>query len=98
MDQSQGGPTWSEDDYAACLQDERRRFTWVMRQHGGLTLAAAEEAALQRYPYEADGMPHRGMIFHDEAWHWAMLKIYGGNYTIDHPELAMPSADYRTLD
>ncbi|MFI9556015.1 hypothetical protein [Nonomuraea endophytica] len=98
MDQSQSGPAWTEDEYVAQLRDERRRFTWVIRQHGGLVPAAAEEAALQRYPYEAEGTPYRGMIFHDEAWHWAMLKIYGDNYVVDHPELGTPSADYRALD
>jgi hypothetical protein len=61
-------------------------------------LSAADPATLERYPYESSDEPNRGLIFHDEAWHWAMLRIYGDAYAGDHPELAQPSAEYRALD
>jgi hypothetical protein len=76
---------------------ERRRFAWVMRRHGGMSPDEAEVAALEQYPYEPDDAPFRELVFHDEAWHWAMLDIYGDRYWADHPELAQASADYRAL-
>jgi hypothetical protein len=92
-----GGVGWSEAEYVGCLEAERRGYAWVMRHHGGLTPEAAWEAALLRYPYEAEGTPNRGLIFHDEAWHWAMLAIHGDRYWIDHPELLEPPAEYEAL-
>ncbi len=68
-----------------------------MQRYGGLSAAQAQAAALERYPYEAADAPYRGMIFHDPAWHWAMLRIHGDNYTREHPELMNPPAEYDAL-
>lgn len=81
----------------ACEMSDRR-FAWVMQRYGGLTAVEAAEAALEQCPYEASDTPYRGLIFHDEAWHWAMLSIYDERYHVDHPELAQPSAEYEALD
>ncbi|MFB4316980.1 hypothetical protein [Actinomadura sp. 21ATH] len=89
---------WSEEEYVACLRGERRRYAWVMRRYGGLTAGEAEAAALDMYPYEPDGAPSRGLVFHDEAWHWAMLTIHKGLYWVAHPELADPPEEYTALD
>lgn len=89
---------WSEDEYVQYLQDERRRFAWVMQRYGGLNATEAEAAAVQRYPFEASNAPYRGLVVHDEAWRWAMRKIYGEGYWIQHPELVQPPAEYRALD
>lgn len=89
---------WSEEEYVDYLAGERRCFAWVMRRHGGLTEIQAEAAALERYPYQANDEPYRGLVFHDEAWHWAMRKIYGDSYVVQHPKLVEPSAEYRALD
>ena len=93
-----GLSTWSEDEYVAYLTSERRRFAWVMRRYGGLTAVQADAAALERYPYEASDTPYRGLVFHDEAWHWAMLKIHQDRYWLTHPELASPPAEYNALN
>lgn len=69
-----------------------------MQRYGGLTPIRAEEAALECYPYETSDALYRGLVFHDEAWHWAMLKIHGGSYWVEHPELVQPSAEYTALD
>jgi hypothetical protein len=90
--------TWNEEEYVKNLRAERRRYAWVMQRHGGLTPAQAQAAALEHYPYEASDAPHRGLVFHDEAWHWAMLEIHNSLYWVEHPELAEPSAEYRALD
>jgi hypothetical protein len=89
---------WNEEEYVQFLMSERRSFAWVLQRHGRLSDTQAEAAALERYPYEADDEPFRGLIFHDESWHWAMLWIYGDAYTVDRPELVQPSAEYRALD
>jgi hypothetical protein len=68
-----------------------------MRRYGGLTAAGADAAALERYPYESSEAACRGLVFHDEAWHWAMLKIHQDGYWLTHPELASPPAEYNAL-
>jgi hypothetical protein len=88
---------WDEAEYSEYLQAERRRYAWVMRRHGGLMPAEAWAAALKCYPYEAGDAPYRGLVLHDEAWHWAMLRIHGDRYTVERPELAEPSAEYMDL-
>ena len=86
--------TWSEEEYVAYLHDERRCYAWVMRRYGGLAPARAREAAVAHYPYEPADAPCRGLVFHDEAWHWAMLALHGHRYPADRPELAVPPAEY----
>ncbi|MFC7303072.1 hypothetical protein ACFQVC_02410 [Streptomyces monticola] len=89
--------TWSEAEYLAYLAQERLNYAWVLREHGGMTPDAAGAAALDDYPYEPADAPYRGLVFHDEAWHWAMLRIHGDRYRVTHPELDGPSAAYRAL-
>jgi hypothetical protein len=89
---------WSEDEYVQCLRDERRRYSWVMQRHGDLDAIQADRAAVEQYPYEASDEPHRGLVFHDEAWNWAMRDIYGYEYRISHPHLVAQPAEYIALD
>ncbi|MEV5241855.1 hypothetical protein AB0K89_22515 [Streptomyces cinnamoneus] len=89
--------TWSEAEYVEYLQGERRAYAWVMRRYGNLTLPESWAAALECYPYEPADEPYRGLVFHDEAWHWAMGRIHGDRYVVEHPELADPPAEYRAL-
>ncbi|MFJ6014901.1 hypothetical protein [Streptomyces sp. NPDC092952] len=93
-----GWVEWDEVEYLDCLRSERRGYAWVMRRHGGLTREQAEVAALDRYPYEAPGAPYRGLVFHDEAWHWAMLAIHGDRYAAERPDLGSPSSEYLALE
>ncbi|MCK1815049.1 hypothetical protein MTQ13_12295 [Streptomyces sp. XM4011] len=90
--------TWSEAEYLDHLRSERRAYAWVMRRHGGLTAADAERAALEAYPYEPADAPYRWLVFHDEAWHWAMLTIHGDRYWAHHPVLARPTDEYRARE
>lgn len=90
--------SWTEEEYVAYLAGERRRFAWVMHGYGSLTTAEADASALDLYPYEPPEAPFRGLVFHDEAWHWAMLKIHGQDYPRTHPELASPPAEYTVLE
>jgi len=79
-----------EEEYERYLRDERVRFARVLVQIGGWTRDDAEAAARSQYPYEPADKEQRGLIFHDEAWHWAMLTLYGEGYWRDRPELLTP--------
>lgn len=89
--------TWSEAEYVEYLRSERRSYAWVMQRYGNRTPENAWAEALDWYPYEPADALFRGLVFHDESWHWAMLAIHGDRYTVDHPELAAPPAEYRAL-
>ncbi|MFE5398682.1 hypothetical protein ACFQ9U_29510 [Streptomyces sp. NPDC056568] len=89
--------TWTEAEYLDYLQLERRGYAWVMEHHGGLAPEEARRAALEHCPYEPAEASFRGLVFHDEAWHWAMMSIHGDRYAVEHPELADPSPDYLVL-
>ncbi|WP_433193555.1 hypothetical protein ACQP1G_32920 [Nocardia sp. CA-107356] len=86
--------TWSEDEYVRNLRDARRDYAWLMRRYGGRTREEADADAWEAYPYEPSDRPFRGIEFHDDAWHWAMLAIHGAMYWREHPELLEPSAEY----
>ncbi|NUR29941.1 MAG: hypothetical protein HOV83_29505 [Catenulispora sp.] len=90
-------PFADEDEYLAYLEGERSRYAWVLRTYGDASPAEAQAAAEQFYEYEPAG-PYRGLVFHNEAWHWAMLGIKGHGYVTHYPELVDPPADYRALD
>ena len=79
---------WSdEESYCRYLVIERHFFALALRDYGGLSFEQSQHVALQRYPYEAVNEPERGLIFHDLAWHWAMLHLYGERYWDSRPEL-----------
>lgn len=84
-----------EDEYLEYLRCERLLYAWCLERHGDYDPAVASDAALERYPFEPASNPNRGAIFHNEAWHWAMLAIHGGYYWHTHRELGVPSAEYR---
>lgn len=89
---------WDEAEYTENLLGERRRCAWVMRRYGTLGPDEARAAAQERYPYEPEDAPFRGLIFHDEARHWAMLALRGEHYWREHPELLRPPAEYETIE
>jgi hypothetical protein len=84
-----------EAEYCRGLEHERHMFAWCMQNHGGRSRAEADAEALRAYPYEPASDPCRGFVFHDEAWHWAMLTIHGTMYWSKDRKLEVPSADYR---
>lgn len=90
--------SWREEDYVDYLRSERLRYVWVLVHYGDRSAATAEAEALARYPYEPADAPYRGLIFHDEAWHWAMGALHGDAYPVTHPHLVTPPDEYRQLD
>ena len=87
---------WDEKEYVEYLDHERHLFAWCLCLYGGTSQADARVRAEAFYPYESAATGSlRGLVFHDEAWHWAMLKIFGEQYWQARPELESPSVDYR---
>lgn len=86
---------WSEAEYMSYLLSERRLYAWCLAHYGGLAKDEAESLANSFYEYESPDDPYRELVFHDEAWHWAMRKILGDGYWMKTPERASPSAEYR---
>jgi hypothetical protein len=85
---------WNEDEYISYLSSERRLYAWCMINYGKLSEEDAQCVANAFYTYEPSSEPYRGLVFHEEAWHWAMLRIFGASYWISSPELETPSVDY----
>jgi len=85
----------SEEEYVAYLAHERHMFAWCLECVGRVPKEEAQKAALDFYVYEPASDEHRGLAFHDEAWHWAMTRIKGAGYWRVEPDLEMPSEEYR---
>lgn len=83
-----------EAEYRATLEWQRHLFAWCLVQLGGYSAEVAERKTMECYPYEAPDDPARGIMFHDMAWHYAMLLIHGSFYWRSRPDLAFPSAEY----
>lgn len=84
----------SEEEYLEYLIMERNLYAWCLVNYGNYEEYQAKEEALKFYPYEGKEKTHRWLIFHDKAWHWAMIKIYGHGYWHDRPKLLKPSPAY----
>ena len=91
---SENQTTWSEDEYVNYLNMERNLYSWCLEHYGDFTHEEARKEALNFYIYQSEKEEFRGLVFHDEAWHWAMLKIYGENYWLTKPELSSPCENY----
>jgi hypothetical protein len=70
-------------------------YAWCLVIHASMDPGGADREALERYPFQAESDPYRGLIFHDEAWHWAMLRLHGEQYWVKSPHLQTASAAYR---
>lgn len=84
-----------EQDYVEALAHERHLFAWTLVRYGGYPPLTAKAHAENAYPFEPRGTEGRGLVFHDEAWHWAMIMIHGTCYWHDRPELVTASPEYR---
>ena len=86
---------WTEQEYLEILSHERHMFAWCLVTYGDALQAEADAQALLRYPYEPAEEKFRGLLFHDEAWHWAMLHLFGEGYWRSRPELESSSREYK---
>jgi hypothetical protein len=94
MYQEQTSPS-DEREYLESLNHDRHMFAWCLVAFGNVPGPIARSRAEAFYPYESAAAELRGLVLHDEAWHWAMLQILGEQYWQERPELERPSADYR---
>ncbi|NMM91347.1 hypothetical protein B2J88_44800 [Rhodococcus sp. SRB_17] len=89
---------WSDEgEYTAYLLAERRCMAWALEMLGHLDPDAAAHFAKTMYPYESADDPDRGAIFHDQAWHYAMLRVFGEGYWQKHSDRLNPSTAYDDL-
>ena len=86
---------WTEEEYREYLETERRLFAWTLTNYSDTTAAEAERKANEFYEYEPCSKKMRSLVFHDEAWHWAMISIHGGGYWHAHPEHWPPPPEYQ---
>ena len=84
-----------EAEYIIYLLHERRLYAWCLQKFGSVAVEEAYREAGELYKYHPFGIEARESIFEEEAWHWAMSKLYGNYYFETHPSLAHPNAAYR---
>ena len=84
---------FSDEEYRDHLLAERRGYAWALVNYGNFSQEIAEQMAIDFYRLE----PRNELVFHDQAWHWAMLKIFGPQYWINCPDLLTPPAGYIAL-
>ncbi len=77
----------NEAEYLNYLDFERQLYAFALISYGGFAPELARQESLKRYPYEHIDTPYRGLIFHKESWHWAMMRLHGDRYWISFPEL-----------
>lgn len=88
----------SEEEYIAYLGAERHLFAWALQHFGRICKETAEKEAHRIYPYEPESDEYRWLIFHDEAYHRAMLYLYGNEYWREFPQYATPSQEYLDME
>jgi hypothetical protein len=81
--------------YVASLEHERHMYAWCHVRYGGVAPDIAAALASNFYIYEPPDNDNRRLVFHDQAWHWAMLGILGDGYWRGHPERETASDEYR---
>jgi hypothetical protein len=86
---------WEDGEYKEVLLGERHMFAWVLETYGKFSREDVQSKAISFYKYEDPGTECRGLIFHDLAWHWAMIELYGEGYWHERPELEKPSIEYK---
>lgn len=94
MNEASQDPALTEQEYVVCLEHERHMFAWTLERFGAVPPAEARARALQCYPYEPPDDVCRGLSFHDEAWHWAMLTLHGSMYWQASPGFEVAPAEY----
>ncbi|MCG7961694.1 MAG: hypothetical protein N0E54_03190 [Candidatus Thiodiazotropha taylori] len=85
---------FSEEEYLCYLEQQRHMFAWCLENIGKLSKYDAQVEATNFYKYRNSQDKYRSLVFHDDAWHWAMLKLKGEEYWKSHPELTEPTREY----
>jgi len=83
-----------EAEYIIYLLHERRLFAWCLIHIGHMGIEQSYQEAGKIYRYYPIEEEDREDIFQEEAWHWAMVTLYGNHYAKNHPQFATPSFEY----
>lgn len=83
-----------EAEYITYLLHERRLFAWCLMRYGEIETAVAYREALTFYPYKPIVQTKRETVFEEEAWHWAMIRIFGTSYSQNAPQMIHPPHAY----
>ena len=84
----------TEAEYQVLLVQQGHMYEWCLKNIGNLSEKDARKEAKEFYKYEPVSEKLRWLVFHEDAWHWAMLKIKGENWWVDFPELKEANAEY----
>jgi len=84
----------TEEEYLSSLNEQRHMYEWCMKNVGGLSIIEVKLEADKLYYYEPPEEEHRWLVFHEDAWHWAMLKLNGEQYWVSNPELKSETKEY----
>ncbi len=84
----------SEREYLEQLNQQKHMYCWCLVNHGSMSSKEAQDEAEDFYPYQPETESYRWLVFHDDAWHWAMLKIHGEQYWQKKPKLLDPCSKY----
>jgi len=84
----------TESDYQTTLETERYLYSWCLQKYGNIAKDTADKLATEFYVYEPPNTPLRGFVFHEYSWNWAMQKIFGYGYWLQHPEYKYPAKEY----
>ena len=89
---------FTEEQYALALDNIRYLFAWTLVRYGDFSHKKAKEEAMKQFPYQSENEDYRELVFHEEAWHWAMLFLYGENYWDNFPQYISFSDEYLTVE
>ena len=84
----------TEEDYLNQLQQQRHMFEWCLLNIGAYSRDEIASASDRLFSYKPESDEYRWLVFHEDAWHWAMLEIKGEGYWRRFPSLIDPSAEY----
>ena len=84
----------SEEEYKSQLEEQRHMYSWCLQNIGGYSETQASKKAQEFYKYEPVSEKHRNLVFHNDAWHWAMLYLKGEQYWVKYPELESETKEY----
>jgi hypothetical protein len=83
-----------EKEYLQQLKQQRHMYEWCLKHIGDYPENKAVEDADRVFSYKPSSDKYRWLVFHDDAWHWVMLKLKGDQYWENFLELKSPSAEY----
>jgi len=84
----------SEEEYNSMLKQQSHMYDWCLRNIGKYSREEAKAETEEFYTYESPKESSRGLFFHEDAWHCAMLRLQGEQYWLSFSELEKESFEY----